>query len=64
MQHDAAMEERIGAAFEAVGDALIHALAAAAREDWSIRHRASEEIGKAAVGVYRALCAEDTEHPA
>ena len=64
MQHDSEMEQRIAVAFEAVGDALIHALAAATKDDWNVRHMASEEFGKAAVGVYRALCSQDGEHPA
>ena len=60
MQHDPEMEPRIAEAFEKVGDALIHALAAACKEDWDVRHRAAEEFGQAAVGVYRALCGEET----
>jgi len=61
MEHDPNMEGRITEAFEEVGSALISMLAAAEKEDWELRHRAADALGKAAADVYRALCEADTK---
>lgn len=56
LKYDAEVEAKLTEAFETVGDVLIHVLAAAAKDDWQTRHRAAEDFGKAAAGVYKALC--------
>ena len=58
MKYDPDREKRIAEAFEKAGDALIHVLAAAQKSDWQLQHRASEEFGQAAAGVYRAIADE------